>query len=188
MTTSLIKDGPLTAAEARRLFDYDPITGIVVVKVSAPKRRAGTILQGSQQRVMVNTHRYKLPRLIWLHYYGEWPELMVDHKNRDDGDNSIDNLRQATDGQNQHNRRVRSPHGFKGVSLSAVGCKQPYMAQIRVNKVRIHLGQFDTAEEAGAAYAQAALKYHGEFLSLETREYFPKPPVPSLGDLCGKYK
>lgn len=37
------------------------------------------------------------------------------------------------------------------------------MGRIHLNGEMIHLGYFDTAEEAHAAYCEASAKYHKEF-------------------------
>jgi len=38
-----------------------------------------------------------------------------------------------------------------------------WIAQIGVENRRLHLGCFDSIEAASSAYAEAAVKYHGEF-------------------------
>jgi AP2 domain len=80
--------------------------------------------------------------------------------------NQDDNLRIATNAQNMWNsgKRKNNKSGFKGVWWSKVSSK--WTAQIRVGEKKIHLGLFDTAESAHAAYCDAALKYHGEFARL----------------------
>jgi hypothetical protein len=54
--------------------------------------------------------------------------------------------------------------GFKGVSW----CKKTkrWQVKIRAQNQRYHIGLFDTAEEASAAYIAAALKLHGEFVNI----------------------
>jgi hypothetical protein len=89
--------------------------------------------------------------------------LKVDHISGVRHDNRKKNLRFCTESQNQHNRGVtkRSKSGYKGVwFFKQLG---RWQSQIKLNYKSIHLGYFDTAEKAYAAYCEAAKKYHKEF-------------------------
>lgn len=87
----------------------------------------------------------------------------IDHRDGNGLNNKRKNLRVATCTQNNRNARLRndSTTGFKGVHLKK--SSRRFQALIRVDGVRIHLGCFDTAEEAHAAYCVAAQKYFGAF-------------------------
>jgi hypothetical protein len=89
--------------------------------------------------------------------------LQIDHESHDTLDNRRSNLRKASHAQNQHNtgKRKTNTSGYKGVNWHKRA--QLFTARITVNGVRHHLGQYATAEEAGAAYEAAAIKLHGEF-------------------------
>ena len=92
---------------------------------------------------------------------------MIDHKDHNQLNFKIANLREATQNQNQHNKRMSNPLG-KGVAMDIGGNRRkPWIARIMVNSKSIFLGSFETSEEAAEAYRQAALKYHGEFACLE---------------------
>lgn len=92
--------------------------------------------------------------------------LMVDHINNNKLDNRLSNLRLVTHAQNMMNTKIKKHNssGFKGVYL----CKQTnrWRAEIRAHNRAIKIGRFDTKFEAAKAYDLAALKYHGEFASL----------------------
>jgi hypothetical protein len=95
---------------------------------------------------------------------GEWPVGDVDHKNTDGKDNRIANLREATQGQNTSNSRLRRDNacGFKGVVRTQ--CKVArWTAYINKDGQRHYLGVFQSPELAAKARADAAAILHGEF-------------------------
>ena len=88
---------------------------------------------------------------------------MVDHINHNRLDNRKSNLRICTSSQNNMNRSKtsRNTSGYVGV------CYKPkinkWQAYITVNKKSIHLGYYNTPEEANEVRKQAEIKYFGEF-------------------------
>jgi hypothetical protein len=88
---------------------------------------------------------------------------MIDHINVNPLDNRRENLRIATNQQNQYNtnKYKSNTSGFKGVSFKKQN--QKFRAQIQINDKRKHLGYFATAAAAHECYKKAAVKYHGEF-------------------------
>ena len=114
---------------------------------------------------------FKIPmkahRVAWAVYYGEWPKGHIDHINGVKSDNAISNLRVATAAENQWNvpRKTESLSGFKGVNWSKI--RSQWRARISVNGKSVWLGYFESAEDAHAAYCEAAKKYHGEFARTE---------------------
>jgi hypothetical protein len=93
------------------------------------------------------------------------PENMdVDHKNRNGLDNQRLNIRNCSNAENQHNKIGWGKLGLKGVYLNTYKMKSiRFRAVIQVNKKYIHLGYFNTAEEAAREYDKAAINYFGEF-------------------------
>jgi len=87
-------------------------------------------------------------RLIWLMSYGEIPEEDIDHINGNRSDNRLENLREVSRMENLWNR-----HNVKGYIFNPSTRK--YQARICHNYKRIHIGVFDTPEEATAAYMKA---------------------------------
>lgn len=116
----------------------------------------------------INGRRYPGHSLVWLLEYGVWPKGQLDHINGVRDDNRPCNLRECSNAEN--NRAVgikkNNTSGYKGVSLNKASGR--FYSYIRVNYKRIHLGCFDSPEEAAKAYNAAALKYFGEFASLNS--------------------
>jgi hypothetical protein len=62
--------------------------------------------------------------------------------------------------------RSTNTTGYKGVhrvTNGGVGNNKPWFARITVNGKIIHLGTFDTIEQAAAARSAAEIEYQGEF-------------------------
>lgn len=94
---------------------------------------------------------------------GEIPE----HKNHQRSDNTRDNIRLATQGQNIANipkYASKKSSRFKGVSFQKSTGK--WNAQIKVNGKLLHIGTFSVEEDAGRAYDKRAYLHFGEFASL----------------------
>jgi hypothetical protein len=105
-------------------------------------------------------------RLAWIYMYG--PTIggaEIDHIDGNPANNAIANLRLATSRQQKQNKRAQSNNrsGLKGAYYHACHKGKKWRSQIKVGDVLIFLGYFHTAEEAHAAYGEAALDYFGEF-------------------------
>lgn len=89
--------------------------------------------------------------------------LHADHINGDGLDNRRNNLRPATRTQNARNRRLdyNSVSGFKGVTAGRSG--RGWQARIRVGNTLLHLGTFDTPQQAARTYDSKARDLFGEF-------------------------
>lgn len=89
----------------------------------------------------------------------------TDHVDCDGLNNTRGNLRSVTRSQNQMNRRpnLGGTSPFKGVCLDTSTPRKPWRARIEVNGRTIRLGNFSREDDAGAAYAAAAVKYFGGY-------------------------
>ena len=101
---------------------------------------------------------YKAHRVIFAMQTGECPEE-IDHENHIRDNNRWENLQEATKQDNGRNQSLHSTNtsGFCGVSWNKYSKK--WMAYITVQGRRIHLGYYDTKEEAIAAREQANVDY-----------------------------
>lgn len=87
---------------------------------------------------------------------------VVDHIWHDTTDNRRSKIRVATKAQNSANQTTRSNTSlYKGVTFNKRLGR--YIAQISHNRVRYHLGVFNTAEDAKEAYDKKSLELFGDF-------------------------
>ncbi len=91
----------------------------------------------------------------------------VDHKDGQPLNNAEDNLRQATDSQNQANRRSRNRNNTSGIAGVAWDeGRGRWRAYLSAGGKRKELGRFDTVQDAQISRDLAALKLQGEFAIL----------------------
>lgn len=99
--------------------------------------------------------------------------FMIDHRNRNPLDNRMVNLRIVTHQQNLLNKdyfniqrkgRVAKLSKYLGVTMNQNRTK--YRASISMNKKCVYLGEFLNEIDAAKAYNEAAVKYRGEFATL----------------------
>lgn len=155
------------------LLSYDPDSGEFRWIEQRGRANAGDVAgtewkghaTNSYRIICVNKIKYLAHRLAWFYVTGDWlgSETQIDHKDGNGLNNSIKNLRIVVGGGNQHNRgsQSNSKSGIKGVVYDSKLLK--WRAGIRFSKKYIHLGRFDSAEEAGRAYLAKAKELHGEF-------------------------
>lgn len=159
----------LTQQDLVGLFSYDPLTGIFVRKVRTANRtktgEAAGFLNSKGYVVMkVKNKAYKAHRLAWLYIYGNWPSDQIDHINGVKSDNRISNLRDVSNSENQQNTLKAYKNckaGIRGVHFDErKGRVKRYDAHITVEKKKVFLGSYMTANEAHSAYLDAKRKYH----------------------------
>ena len=159
----------MDAQLVRKLFDYDPETGLLRWRVNISKHAAGAVAGSRSSRGYISIRyegrHYLAHRLAFLWMEGRWPEPQIDHRNKNVVDNRWGNLREATASQNAANKHVLPMNkvGMKGVVLIERYGVSKFEAKIRVAGRQIYLGRFETAQEAHAAYCNAAEKHFGAF-------------------------
>jgi hypothetical protein len=158
----------VTIERLKEVLSYDPATGLFVWKISlgwkgAVGKEAGTPHQRGYISIMIDQKLYLAHRLAWFYITGQWPKNRVDHKDCDRANNRFENLREATNSQNNQNRRKRAGcrSRFKGVSWHVRD--RMWEARIKLNRETIRLGLYKTEEDAHAAYCDAARKMFGDY-------------------------
>jgi len=128
-------------------YKYDPDTGkIYGIKGNEIKRTKNNYIYINIDNGLLGHH------FAWYMTYGNVDFERLDHENRIKNDNRISNLRILTHSENISNNDAKGycfhKHNKKWVST------------ITKNKQTIHLGYFNTEEEARQAYLSAKKIYH----------------------------
>ena len=100
----------------------------------------------------ITQYMLRVHHLAWYLVYGKCVEV-IDHKNEDKLDNSINNLRSVT-----HQQNIWNNSTFKGYKLDKRSGK--FEARIRINGKYKYLGMFKEEKEAKEAYLNAKIIYH----------------------------
>lgn len=112
---------PLTQEYVRELLGYNPETGeLRWNKYKRGRRKSGTVgsvNRAGYLRFDIDRRSYLTHRVIWLWWYGHFPENDIDHINRNKTDNSISNLREVSRSCNMRNCETdrTNSSGVKGV-------------------------------------------------------------------------
>lgn len=157
----------------REWLDYNPETGIFVWKkdprpvrpltgvIAGTRRKTGYVFISVNGSGPIGAHR-----LAWIYVHGMTiGGSEIDHKDGNPSNNAIENLRLATSRQQKQNKCVQSNNrsGLKGAYYHAAHKGKKWRSQIKVGNALYFLGYFHTADEAHAAYRDAAIKHFGEF-------------------------
>jgi Demerecviridae HNH endonuclease len=141
-------------------LDYDPETGVFAWRKPQSNRvlvgeRAGVVGVNGRRYISVFSEKYMAHRLAWFYVHGTWPTGDLRQKNGNFDDCSIVNLEDVSRAETRTRSSMFSTNtsGYRGVSPAKGG---RWQASITRNYKQVHLGHFDTAEEASAAYEAAA--------------------------------
>lgn len=96
-------------------------------------------------------------RVIFALANGHWPKNYVDHKNRNCGDNAVENLRDATNAQNGQNRGSQANNRSGVVGVGWEKATNKWAAHIHANG-RTYRHRFSTFDEAVAARRALEIK------------------------------
>ena len=127
----------------------------------AKGKPAGSLASDGYWVVKVGRKAHRAHRLAWFLTHGVWPTGEIDHINGDKLDNRLANLRVVDRAGNSQNRRAamaNNSHGYLGATWNVQ--HERWQAKLMANKVRHHIGYFDSAEQAHAAYMAAKARLH----------------------------
>ncbi len=150
----------LTLERLRGLLAYDRDTGVFTFNVARGSRKkgtvAGSVAKDGYRSLSIDGKKYRAHRLAWFYVTGNWPVLLIDHRDCNPSNNAFDNLREANHSQSSGNRRAmkKGTSGFKGATFHAgVG---RWQAQLKFGGKNHYLGLHETPEQANLAYAAKA--------------------------------
>jgi len=153
----------LTQKRLKKLFNYDPLTGLFTRLLSTSNRvKVGDIAGSLNGRGYLHINidgKFMLNhRLSFLYMTGKIP-IKVDHEDHIKINNIWKNLRSATPTTNNMNMSIRSDNksGFTGVCWNEKRSK--WESQIRLYGKNKHLGYFKNKKNAITARKAANIKY-----------------------------
>ena len=120
--------------------------------------RAGRVNALGRAQIGYKKSQLFVHRLVWLFETGVWPTGMIDHIDGNPLNNKISNLRESNHSLNGQNQRAWRNGKLIGTSWHKR--KGKFIAAIKLQGKRIHLGYFDTEELAHRAYVAAKRSIH----------------------------
>lgn len=143
--------------EVKKHLDYNQETGVFKWKIRTSNRikvgdEAGVVTKLGYRIVSLLGEKEYCHRLAWLIVHGEMPDC-IDHINGNKLDNRICNLRNTTKSENNKNQhKSRSELKLGVYHYKAKYSRYKFRAQIQENGKAIHLGLFETEDDAFDAY------------------------------------
>jgi hypothetical protein len=159
--------GGASVEDIRRMFSYEPDTGLLKWRISSGPVKNGTIAGyrktnndgKSYIKVKVGKKRHFAHRIIWVILHGRLPTGQIDHIDGDGCNNRLENIRDVTPQANLKNKRryKNNKTGVTGVFFVKKTGK--WDSLIRVNGVLKNLGSFSSIEDAARARKAAEIEY-----------------------------
>ena len=165
-----IQKDQLTQEILKEYFHYCPLSGVwtQIKKTHAwdNTRRLhaplGYVDGRGHVHFSVFGFKYKAHRLAWFYMTGKWPKDQIDHIDGNKTNNIFSNLREATNAENQLNRRkIKAISGYKGVYPYKRKDGKIIKWAAQYNKK--HLGVFLKPEDAAKVYDEYIVSINPEF-------------------------
>jgi hypothetical protein len=123
---------------------------------------AGWVKANGYRYVSILSKSQLVHRMIYFMFYNTLPKY-VDHIDGNPLNNKIENLRAATNAQNNWNTGIRKTNtsGVKGVYWDKK--YNSWHAQCFVNYKNHFLGRYENIDDAKKSVQEFRLKHHGEF-------------------------
>lgn len=145
----------ITQAYVKNMLHYDPETGIFTwtncLRSDFNGKEAGHIKSHStidypHRVIHISGVSVHASRLAWLYMTGEWPVNVIDHINRNQMDNSWDNLRDISVADNNRNLAIFKDNttGYNGIRL----IRGMYNVRVRRDEILYNIGHYKTLDEA----------------------------------------
>lgn len=153
-----------TVERMRELLDYDLGSGAITWKVyRGSNARAGQVAGNLSNQgyicIKVDGCLYKAQRLAWLLAHGKWPDGEIDHIDGTRPNNALANLRDVDKTTNRQNQRSANQGTQTGV-LGVTPYRKKFVSQISIAGRVNHIGVYDTAGMAHAAYLKTKRQLH----------------------------
>lgn len=129
------------------------------------EKEAGCLTKNNKKNywvIQVNGKKYKRGHIVFYLVNGFWAKPCIDHINGDSTDDRPCNLRQATFTENAWNhkkraRRIELPMGVRNFASGKFEARISYCGK------QIHLGSFQSPNEASAVYQSKRKELYGQF-------------------------
>ncbi len=166
----VLSGGVLEVSDAGR------VRGSVDKVIRCQRQKNGYMRVSSQRegkRVALPVHR-----MVLSAFCGSERAMDVDHINRNRSDNRLENLRWATQSQNQVNAGKRDKRSFSqyvGVTRGRhkdIRAGMPYVARLYNMKRQTYLGRFASETVAAMVRDMAAVSMWGDFPALNFPQWF----------------